>query len=73
MDFHRHASFLSHSSLFNCSVYLELLPMTSYFSDIVKDLKDRTEIATHALMDSEETAEVSIHLTRADKVTPYFA
>ena len=33
--------------------------MTSYFSDIVKDLRDRTDIATTALMESEETAEVS--------------
>mmetsp|Transcript_942 Transcript_942/g.2002 ORF Transcript_942/g.2002 Transcript_942/m.2002 type:complete len:663 (+) Transcript_942:133-2121(+) len=35
----------------------ELLPMTSYFSEVVKDLKDRTEIATNLLMESEETAE----------------
>lgn len=37
--------------------YPELLPMTSYFSDIVKDLNDRTEIAKDLLMESEETAE----------------
>ena len=50
----------SHLSPPYCS--LELLPMTSYFSDIVKDLKNRTEIATNALMESEETAEVSFWL-----------
>jgi hypothetical protein len=33
--------------------------MVSYFSDIVKDLKDRTQIATNALMEGEGTAEVS--------------
>ena len=53
-------------------VYVELLPMTSYFSDIVKDLKDRTEIATNALMDSEETAEVSFDSTLADKANTCF-
>lgn len=37
--------------------YPELLPMVSYFSDIVKDLKDRTQIATNALMEGEGTAE----------------
>jgi len=37
--------------------YPELLPMVSYFSDIVKDLKDRTQVATKALMDGEGTAE----------------
>ena len=46
--------------------------MTSYFSDIVKDLKDRTEIATNALMDSEETAEVSFDSTLADKANTCF-
>ena len=35
--------------------------MTSYFSDIVKDLRDRTDVATNALMESTETAEVSLH------------
>ena len=39
--------------------------MASYFSDIVKDLKNRTEIATNALMESEETAEVSFNWTIA--------
>ena len=33
--------------------------MTSYFSEVVKDLNDRTEIAKNLLMESEETAEVS--------------
>jgi hypothetical protein len=42
------------------NISLELLPMTSYFSDIVRDLKDRTEVATNALTESEETAEVSL-------------
>jgi len=37
----------------------ELLPMVSYFSGIVMDLKGRTDVATKALMDSEGTAEVS--------------
>mmetsp|Transcript_47075 Transcript_47075/g.52436 ORF Transcript_47075/g.52436 Transcript_47075/m.52436 type:complete len:689 (-) Transcript_47075:6636-8702(-) len=37
--------------------YPELLPMVSYFSDIVKDLKDRTQVATKALMEGEGTAE----------------
>jgi hypothetical protein len=32
--------------------------MVSYFSDIVKDLKDRTQVATSVLLDGEETAEV---------------
>jgi U3 small nucleolar RNA-associated protein 3 len=36
----------------------ELLPMVSYFSDIVSDLKDRTQVATSALMDGAGTAEV---------------
>jgi len=37
--------------------YPELLPMVSYFSDVVKDLKDRTEIGTKVLMEGEGTAE----------------
>lgn len=37
--------------------YPELLPMVSYFSDIVKNLKDRTQIATNALMEGDGTAE----------------
>ena len=38
----------------------ELLPIVSYFSDIVKDLKDKTMVATKALMEGEQgTAEVS--------------
>lgn len=32
--------------------------MVSYFSDIVKDLKDRTQVAADALLDGEGTAEV---------------
>ena len=41
------------------SLLLELLPMVSYFSDVVKDLKDRTEIGTKVLMEGEGNAEVS--------------
>lgn len=41
--------------------------MTSYFSDIVRDLKDRTEIATKALMESEATAEVSVQIEKVDE------
>jgi hypothetical protein len=37
----------------------ELLPMVSYFADIVKDLRDRTDAAAEALLESEKTAEVS--------------
>jgi len=37
--------------------YPELLPMVSYFSDVVKDLKERTDVATKALMEGEGTAE----------------
>ena len=37
----------------------ELLPMVSYFADVVRDLKERTDVATNALLESEETAEVS--------------
>ena len=58
-----HPNVLSHFSPLNYC--LELLPMTSYFSDIVKDLKDRTEIATKTLMENEETAEVSLDSTLA--------
>jgi hypothetical protein len=32
--------------------------MVSYFSDIIRDLKDRTQVATDALFDGEGTAEV---------------
>jgi len=35
----------------------ELLPMVSYFSDVVKDLKDRTQVATDALFQGESNAE----------------
>lgn len=42
----------------------ELMPMVSYFADIVKDLKDRTDVAAKALLDGEETAEVSLLLCR---------
>jgi U3 small nucleolar RNA-associated protein 3 len=39
----------------------ELLPIVSYFSDIVKDLQGRTAVATKALMEGEEgTAQVSL-------------
>jgi hypothetical protein len=34
--------------------------MVSYFSDVVKDLKDRTQVATKVLMEGEGTAEVSL-------------
>jgi len=37
--------------------YPELLPMTSYCSEVVKDLKNRTQVAVDLLMESEETAE----------------
>jgi U3 small nucleolar RNA-associated protein 3 len=37
--------------------YPELLPMVSYFADVVTDLKDRTQIATTVLMEGEDTAE----------------
>jgi U3 small nucleolar RNA-associated protein 3 len=37
----------------------ELLPMVSYFADVVKDLRDRTDVVTKALMEGEGTAEVS--------------
>jgi len=37
--------------------YPELLPMVSYFSDIVKDLKDRTQVATTVLMAGDGNAE----------------
>ena len=33
--------------------------MVSYFSDVVRDLKDRTQVATKVLMEGEGTAEVS--------------
>lgn len=42
----------------------ELMPMVSYFADIVKDLKDRTDVAAKSLLDGEETAEVSLLLCR---------
>jgi U3 small nucleolar RNA-associated protein 3 len=38
----------------------ELLPMVSYFADVVKDLRDRTDVATKALMGEKGTAEVSV-------------
>jgi U3 small nucleolar RNA-associated protein 3 len=38
----------------------ELLPMVSYFADIVRDLKERTDVATKALMEDAETAEASV-------------
>jgi U3 small nucleolar RNA-associated protein 3 len=37
----------------------ELLPIVSYFSDIVKDLKTKTRVAQQALFGQEGTAEVS--------------
>jgi hypothetical protein len=38
----------------------ELIPMISYFSDIVKDLKERTDVATKALFGGDVgTAQVS--------------
>lgn len=37
----------------------ELLPIVSYFSDIVKDLKTKTSVAQQALFAEEGTAEVS--------------
>lgn len=39
----------------------ELLPMISYFADVAKDLRDRTGVATKALMGDEGTAEVSLY------------
>ena len=38
----------------------ELLPIVSYFSDIVKDLKTKTRVAQQALFAQEGTAEVSL-------------
>jgi U3 small nucleolar RNA-associated protein 3 len=38
----------------------ELLPIVSYFSDIVKDLKTNTSVAQKALFQQEGTAEVSL-------------
>jgi hypothetical protein len=38
---------------------VELLPMVSYFYDIVKDQKERTDVARKALFQGGETAEVS--------------
>lgn len=43
--------------------YPELLPMVSYFSDIVKDLKDRTQIATNVLMEGDEGTAESVGAT----------
>ena len=40
--------------------------MVSYFSDVVKDLKDRTQVATKVLMEGEGTAEVSLCSTTTD-------
>ena len=40
----------------------ELLPIISYFVDIVKDLKLSTDIATKAVMETENAAEVSFKL-----------
>jgi U3 small nucleolar RNA-associated protein 3 len=40
----------------------EVVPMVSYFVDIVKDLRDRTDVATKALMGDEGTAEVSVQV-----------
>jgi U3 small nucleolar RNA-associated protein 3 len=37
----------------------ELLPIVSYFSDIIKDLKNKTSVAQKALFEQEGTAEVS--------------
>jgi hypothetical protein len=38
----------------------ELLPLTAYFGDVMKDWNDRTRVATKALLESDEaTAEVS--------------
>lgn len=36
----------------------ELLPLVSYFGDIVKELQSSTSVATRALMDSDDTAKV---------------
>ena len=49
-------TFLSLCGLFR----VELIPMVSYFSDIVKDLVEKTDVATKALFESEAgTAAVS--------------
>ena len=41
----------------------ELLPIVSYFSDVVKELKEKTSVAQKALFDGdEETAEVSAYI-----------
>ena len=69
--YQRYPSFHSHLCPL-CILCTELLPMTSYFSDIVRDLKERTEIATNALMESEETAEVSFYRTIAQIVKSVF-
>lgn len=37
----------------------ELLPVVSHFSDVVKELKDRTRVATTVLTQDENSAEVS--------------
>lgn len=37
--------------------YPDILQMVSYFSGVVKDLKDRTQVATNALTDGKGTAE----------------
>ena len=53
-------STLFHIQLCDFQIIIELLPMVSYFSDVVKDLKDRTQVATKVLMEGEGTAEVSL-------------
>jgi hypothetical protein len=46
--------------------------MVSYFSDVVKDLKDRTQVATKVLMEGEGTAEVSLCSTTTTTGTTNF-
>jgi hypothetical protein len=40
----------------------ELIPVVSHFSDVIKDLKNRTQVATKALTQADNTAEVSYAL-----------
>jgi len=44
--------------------YPELLPMVSYFSDIVKDLVENTDVATKALFESEAGTAESVGATK---------